>query len=558
MTPSTGAGGAAAAVEEPAAGQGAKRAAPAPRRPKSADWRRREQEQRYLRHVQRTAGRPVASNPGAELARAGIAPGVEATKRLEALKRRAAAAGDPDAGERAKRLEGVVNRARRSVERLVDRVAGAHRAEGRSSASEAQTGPTETELKQDLYGGGGAPANRDALWRHPAGESPNHRVVSATLEDEPNYAARPARRDGRGGRMDDPRPASSRVEWVSDETPKRAGEPIGARPGRETVIAVTGTANYRNRTVLEGVLDGVLERCNGPMRMLVADGGGADRLAREWARTNGVPFEEYQTDWEGEAGRKAGTIRNETMLLEGRPNLVVAFPADSVSMQAKNMVKLAGEAGVPVEIAGHNGGTYPMPGPDAESYEPPATEDEAIAQQFRVSLEREAAQAAEQGRPPAGPDGPAVADAPGPPEDGLGFPWDEPRADRPDGPEAGGETAPRATPADARTAAGGPGAGEGPAGPDGAGPAEEAAPAGGTGGTDGGGRRGTAPAGPAPAAADPLAILTGTAPAPPPVRGVGLRSEGDFDFADDEFADDDQEPAGRGPADRAAAAGTHR
>jgi hypothetical protein len=48
-------------------------------------------------------------------------------------------------------------------------------------------------------------------------------------------------------------------------------------------------------------------------------------LPGEWARARGIKVIEFPADWEKE-GRHAALIRNERMLHEGKPNLVIAFP----------------------------------------------------------------------------------------------------------------------------------------------------------------------------------------------------------------------------------------
>lgn len=53
---------------------------------------------------------------------------------------------------------------------------------------------------------------------------------------------------------------------------------------------------------------------------------------------------EYPADWK-KYGNSAGPIRNQQMLDEGKPDLVVAFPGGKGTA---NMVKLAEEAGVKV------------------------------------------------------------------------------------------------------------------------------------------------------------------------------------------------------------------
>jgi hypothetical protein len=70
---------------------------------------------------------------------------------------------------------------------------------------------------------------------------------------------------------------------------------------------------------------------------------GADTLAVDWAVVNWCAFEEYPADW-NKYGKSAGYRRNQQMLDEGRPDLVVAFPGGKGTA---NMVSLAEKAGVP-------------------------------------------------------------------------------------------------------------------------------------------------------------------------------------------------------------------
>ena len=76
----------------------------------------------------------------------------------------------------------------------------------------------------------------------------------------------------------------------------------------------------------------------------IIEGGaiGADFLARVWAKAHNVDFVEYQADWKTH-GRAAGPIRNQQMLEEGKPDLVVAFPG---GRGTADMVRKAHDAGV--------------------------------------------------------------------------------------------------------------------------------------------------------------------------------------------------------------------
>lgn len=79
---------------------------------------------------------------------------------------------------------------------------------------------------------------------------------------------------------------------------------------------------------------------------------GADELARNWvvyeksARKSNTEIEvvTYKADWET-YGRAAGPIRNQQMLEDGKPDLVVAFPGGAGTA---DMVRRALEKGIEV------------------------------------------------------------------------------------------------------------------------------------------------------------------------------------------------------------------
>lgn len=71
---------------------------------------------------------------------------------------------------------------------------------------------------------------------------------------------------------------------------------------------------------------------------------GADQMAIDWAVINWCRFEEYPADW-NQHGRRAGPIRNQKMLDEGKPDLVIAFPG---GIGTHDMVRRAKKAGIEV------------------------------------------------------------------------------------------------------------------------------------------------------------------------------------------------------------------
>lgn len=79
---------------------------------------------------------------------------------------------------------------------------------------------------------------------------------------------------------------------------------------------------------------------------LVIHGGasGADNIAGRWAFLAGIREYVFGADW-ATHGKAAGPIRNQKMLDEGKPNLVVAFPGGKGTA---NMINLAADAGIEI------------------------------------------------------------------------------------------------------------------------------------------------------------------------------------------------------------------
>jgi len=75
--------------------------------------------------------------------------------------------------------------------------------------------------------------------------------------------------------------------------------------------------------------------------MIQGGATGADKLAKEYAQLNNIPYVEEKADWS--LGKKAGPIRNELMLKKYLPDLVIAFPG---GRGTDNMVRLAKSYGV--------------------------------------------------------------------------------------------------------------------------------------------------------------------------------------------------------------------
>src|SRR5258705_2198455 len=112
-------------------------------------------------------------------------------------------------------------------------------------------------------------------------------------------------------------------------------------------VLVTGGRGFKDAELLRATLARLSSQVQ--FTELIHGGAqGADTLAQEWALEQKIPIKMFRADWES-YGKAAGPIRNQQMLAEGKPDLVVAFQG---GCGTANMVRRAQQAAVPVvEIA---------------------------------------------------------------------------------------------------------------------------------------------------------------------------------------------------------------
>lgn len=118
-------------------------------------------------------------------------------------------------------------------------------------------------------------------------------------------------------------------------------------------VLVCGSRTFNNRWLVPAMLFGLQGITGDDPDFVVIDGAaqGADSMANEWAVSFDREFERYPADWD-KHGKAAGPIRNAQMLLEGKPDLVVAFldKPRVASRGTNDMITKAENAGVPIII----------------------------------------------------------------------------------------------------------------------------------------------------------------------------------------------------------------
>lgn len=113
-------------------------------------------------------------------------------------------------------------------------------------------------------------------------------------------------------------------------------------------LLVTGSRHWRDRVAIDAEL-AFLHDEHGLECVIHGDCRGADRIAGEWARANGVEEIACPADWRT-FGRYAGPLRNRNMIGNHRPDTVLVFHEDMESSRGtKDMVEQAKRAGLPIK-----------------------------------------------------------------------------------------------------------------------------------------------------------------------------------------------------------------
>lgn len=115
-------------------------------------------------------------------------------------------------------------------------------------------------------------------------------------------------------------------------------------------VLVCGSRSFTDAQFLWDVLGG-MKKSSGVYLVMTGMAKGADTHAVNWANANHVTLHEYPADWKTH-GKKAGVLRNQQMLEDGEPDVVLAF-VDKPLEESKgtaDMVRRAMRANVPTYV----------------------------------------------------------------------------------------------------------------------------------------------------------------------------------------------------------------
>ena len=101
-------------------------------------------------------------------------------------------------------------------------------------------------------------------------------------------------------------------------------------------VLVCGSRYFNDWPTVFDTLDAVDEQI-APITHIISGGArGADACGKRYALANDLGYTEYPADWETHK-KAAGPIRNKQMLVEGKPDIVVAF--DTRGPGTEDMIK---------------------------------------------------------------------------------------------------------------------------------------------------------------------------------------------------------------------------
>jgi YspA, cpYpsA-related SLOG family len=109
-------------------------------------------------------------------------------------------------------------------------------------------------------------------------------------------------------------------------------------------VLVCGGRDFDDSALLGSVLD-ELNRTKTIICVMEGDARGADRLAGQWARKNHIDLKVFVPEYDQFGARLAPPLRNQRILDEAKPDLVVVFPGGDGT---KDMVRRAVKAGVAI------------------------------------------------------------------------------------------------------------------------------------------------------------------------------------------------------------------
>lgn len=119
---------------------------------------------------------------------------------------------------------------------------------------------------------------------------------------------------------------------------------IEAIPINDQTWLVCGGRRFADQDMFDGAMSDLV-RIRGMPRVVIHGGAkGADMMGAIWAVKHAITCVAFSPDW-NKHGKAAGPIRNQEMIDDGKPKMVIAFPG---GRGTSDMVDRARKSGIDV------------------------------------------------------------------------------------------------------------------------------------------------------------------------------------------------------------------
>lgn len=114
------------------------------------------------------------------------------------------------------------------------------------------------------------------------------------------------------------------------------------------IILICGSRDWSDKSLILSTIVSLR-----PTKIIHGACRGADIIAGEVAKELGISVQEFPADW-NRYGRSAGPRRNQQMLDEGKPDMVIAFHDNIESSKGtKDMISRTKNSGIEFKVIGH-------------------------------------------------------------------------------------------------------------------------------------------------------------------------------------------------------------
>lgn len=115
---------------------------------------------------------------------------------------------------------------------------------------------------------------------------------------------------------------------------------------RALIVLCFGGRDFSDERYVRHVLSWFIQSIGHITQVVEGDARGADRLCGRVAQSMGITVLKFRADWDG-LGKRAGPIRNQQMLDEGKPDAAIGFPG---GVGTRDMTRRLIAAKIPILI----------------------------------------------------------------------------------------------------------------------------------------------------------------------------------------------------------------